>query len=329
MSGHNGGVLAALGSLVLLVFGAALLTLGAEAFTEHVREAASRLGVSTMALGILLAGAEPEEAVTTMIASGQGHPGLAAGGAVGANLVILTLTLGLATLFSRLPISRGVLEYAAAAVAAGVLSVLFLWNGVMGRVEGSLLALVYVSGVVWVWRRENQPPAIGGLAELSTTSERSSERSDANPESARPLLLVLIGLLGMIAGGFLAVRGAQGLIGVFELTGSVIGLTVLGLATSAEMVALVWAAHRRGVSELVVAAAVGAVAYNATVSIGLGALVSPLAIGKGSPVLMIGLLTVVLPLLLFTGARTGTLPRALGVVLLGGYVLATGWLFAL
>ena len=58
-----------------------------------------------------------------------------------------------------------------------------------------------------------------------------------------------------------------------------IGLTLLALATSAEMVALVWAARRRGLTELVVAGTVGAVAYNATVSIGLAALVSPLGCG--------------------------------------------------
>ena len=55
---------------------------------------------------------------------------------------------------------------------------------------------------------------------------------------------------------------------------------MLALATSAEMVALVWAARRRGLTELVVAGTVGAVAYNATVSLGLAALVSPLGLGR-------------------------------------------------
>ena len=59
-----------------------------------------------------------------------------------------------------------------------------------------------------------------------------------------------------------------------------IGLTVLALATSAEMVALVWAARRRGLTEVVVAGTVGAVAYNATVTLGLAALVSPLGLGR-------------------------------------------------
>jgi len=312
--------------VVLLVLGAVLLTVGAEAFAEHVTAAASKLRVSVLALGVLLAGAEPEEAVTAMLASGQGHPELAAGDAIGANLVILTLTVGLAALFTRLPVSRRVIEYAVAAAVAGALTVIFLWNGVMSRLEGALLVLAYVVGVVWVWRRERQPPMIGELAELSD-GVLPVQGTDEDDESSRPLLLVLLGLLGMVAGGFLAVSGAEGLVDVFDVSESVIGLTVLGLATSAEMIALVWAAHRRGVSEVVVAGVVGAVAYNATVSVGLGALVSPLAIGGGSSVIVIGGVTAVLPLLLFAGRPTGRFPRTLGVVLVAAYFLCMVWLF--
>lgn len=308
--------------VALLVLGAVLLTVGAEAFAEHVVAAASQLGVSVLALGILLAGAEPEEAVTAMLASGQGHPALAAGDAVGANLVILTLTLGLAALLSRLPVSRRVVEYAVAASAAGALTVLFLWNGLMSRVEGGMLVVAYVAGVAWVCTRERQPPMIGELAELS---------EDETPEAdtpSRSMLFVLLGFLGMVAGGLLAVRGAEGLVDVFDVTESVIGLTVLALATSAEMVALVWAAQRRGVTEVVAAGAVGAVAYNATVSVGLAALVSPLGIGRGSPILTTAAATVVLPLVLFLGRPSGWLPRPIGLVLIAAYPVCVGWLFA-
>jgi len=310
-------------AVLALVLGAVLLTAGAEAFAEHVTAASSRLGVSVLALGILLAGAEPEEAVTAMLAAGQGHPALAAGDAIGANLVILTLTVGLAALVTRLPVGRRVVEYAAAASVAGALAVLFLWNGVLGRLEATVLLASYVAGVVWVWRREQEPPLLGELAELA---EEAGEAEAEEP--SRALLVVLLGLLGMVAGGFFAVRGAEGLVDAFGVTESVVGLTVLALATSAEMVALVLAAHRRGLTEIALAGAVGSVAYNATVSLGLAAWVDPLAIGRGSPVTTVAMATAVLPLVLLAGRRTGWFPRALGVALVASYVLAAGWLFA-
>jgi cation:H+ antiporter len=306
--------------VLLLVVGAVLLTAGAEGFAEHVSGAATRLGVSVLALGLLLAGAEPEEAVTAMLASGQAHPALAAGDAIGANLVILTLTVGLAAVLTRLPVSRRVVEYGVGAAVAGAVAVLFLWNGVLGRLEGAVLVLLYVAGVAWVWRREKEPPMIGEMAELAEQDD------EEEADSGKALLFVLLGLLGMVLGGYLAVRGAEKLVDVLHVGDSVIGLTLLALATSAEMVALVWAAGRRGVTELVVAGAVGSVAYNATVSLGLAGLVNPLGLGRHNLVLDVAVLTAILPLVLLLGRRSGFLPRPVGVLLVAAYVIATGWL---
>jgi cation:H+ antiporter len=305
--------------LLLIAAGAVLLTVGAEAFAEHVTGAADRLGVSVLALGVLLAGAEPEEAVTAMLAASQGHPALAAGDAIGANLVILTLTLGLAALLTRLPVSRAALEYAVAAAVLGAVAWLFLRTGVLGRIEGLVLVLLYAGGVAWVWRRESRPPLIGELAELE-------EPAEARTRWAVPLLL--LGLLGMVLGGALAVRGAEGLVDVWRVGESAIGLTVLSLATSAEMVALVWAGRRRGLTGLVVAGAVGAVAYNATVTLGLAALVSPLALGRHNVIATVAVLTTVLPLVLLLGARSGFLPRWVGALLVGGYAVTVALLLA-
>jgi cation:H+ antiporter len=323
-------VLETLFAVVLLVAGAVLLTAGAEAFAEHITEAASRLGVSVLALGVLLAGAEPEEAVTAMLASGQGHPALAAGDAIGANLVILTVAVGLAALITPLPVSRRVMQYAGAAAAAGAVAVALMWNGVLGRGEGTVLVLLYVAGVVWVWRREKEPPLVGELAELSEERRPVLGRpGEGVGEPSRALLLVLLGALGMVAGGFLAVRGAAGLVGAVGLTESVVGLTVLALATSAEMVALVFAAHRRGVTEVALAGAIGSVAYNATATLGLAAWVDPLLLGRNTPILTVGMVTAVLPLVLLAGRRTGSFPRPLGVVLVAAYLGSTAWLFSL
>jgi cation:H+ antiporter len=319
-------VLSAVVAVLLLMAGAALLTAGAEAFAENVTPASARLGVSVLALGVLLAGAEPEEAITAALASGQGHPALAVGDAIGANLVILTLTLGLAALVTRLPVGRRALEYAVAAAVLGALTALLLLNGVLGRLEGALLIALYVVGVVVVWRREKQPPLIGELAELSEEQRTPVQRDDS--ATGRALFRVLLGVLAMVVGGAFAVRGAEGLVDVFGAGESVIGLTVLALATSAEMVALVWAARRRGLSELVVAGAVGAVAYNATVTVGIAALVSPLGVGRHNVLVEVAGLTAVLPLVLLIGRRSGYLPRLVGALLVVGYVAAVGYLLA-
>ncbi len=120
-------------ALLLVVVGGVLLVVGAELFAEHVAPVANWLGITVVGVGILLAGAEPEEAATAVIAAVRDAPGLAVGDAVGANFVILTLTLGLAALVAPLPISGKVLRFGIAAAATAVAPVLVLLDGVVAR----------------------------------------------------------------------------------------------------------------------------------------------------------------------------------------------------
>lgn len=331
--------------IVLLLLGAVMLVGGAELFAENVTSAARRVGLTALALGVLLAGAEPEEAVTAALASARDHPELAAGDALGANFVVLTLSLGLAALLTPLPVSRRVREYAVAAAVAGIAVIAVLADGTVGRLEGGLLVAAYVVAVAWVWRRERRPPTIGEMAEDEADddlddrdepdgsvaafpgSDKDTAQEVADPEPGAPggfaLLLVLAGVLLMVGGGWLAVTGAERLVEGLGLDDTGVGLTLLALATSAEMLALVLAAGRHRVAEVALAGLVGAVAYNATVSLGVGALVAPLD-GVGSPrFLAVAAACAVLPLtFLILGRMPQTAARVTGGALVAAYVVA-------
>lgn len=302
-----------------LVLGAGLLVVGAEMFAENVTSAARRVGLTTVALGVLLAGAEPEEALTAGIASGRGHPELAVGDAIGANLVVLTLALGLAGVFTALPVGRRVGEYAVAAAVAGLAALAVLLDGHVSRFEGALLVIAYLVAVGWVWRRERRPPAVGEVAETQAGRE---EDEDDDPPSALAAVLMLAGVALMTAGGWLAVTGAEQLVTVLGLDDTGVGLTLLALATSAEMLALVVAAARHRLAEVAVAGLVGAVAYNATVSIGVGALVAPLAGVDDPRILLVAGAAAALPAAVFVLGRSRTASRWGGVVLVVAYLAA-------
>ena len=66
-----------IGWLALAIVGTAAIVWGAETFAEHLSVASVRLGVSTFALAILLAGAEPEELATAVTASLRKAPAIA------------------------------------------------------------------------------------------------------------------------------------------------------------------------------------------------------------------------------------------------------------
>ena len=278
---------------------------------ENVVGAARRLGLSVVAVAVLLAGAEPEELLTAVLASAQDRPGLAVGDAIGANVTMLTGALGLAAVVRPLPIGRRTRRYAAGAAFAGLLAVLALVGGEVGRQEGALLLFAYAGLVALVWWREREPPAIGELSELELEGDDTGSRPPA-----LALLLVLGGLALMAAGGVAAVEGATRAVEALGRSDTAVGLTVLALATTAELFAIVLAAARHGVAEVAVAAVVGSAAYNATATLGAAALVAPLA---SEQVLRPAVLAAVLPLAVLLLGRSGQLGRPAGAGLLAVY----------
>src|SRR6266700_8199933 len=169
----------------LLAVSAVMLIGGAELFTENAAAAARGLGITVFGAAFLLAGAEPEEMITAVIASGRHRPGLAAGDAIGANLTMLTLVLGLAALARPLPFGGRVRAYALWSALAGGLAALAVAGGQVGRWQGGLLLAAYLAGVALLWWRERQPPVIGEAAEASEEEGES-----------RPALLGLALALG-------------------------------------------------------------------------------------------------------------------------------------
>ncbi len=306
--------------LLALTAAAVLLAVGAELFVENVAGAARRLGLTVLAVGVLLAGAEPEEALTGVLASAQGRPGLAAGDAIGANVTMLTAALGLAALARPLPIGRRVRQYAVGSALAGLAALTALADGSVSRWEGAALLLGYAGLVAVVWWREREPPAIGELAEID---EDGTDDLDDEPveRATRSLLLAVLGIVVMTLGGAMAVEGATRVVDSFGIGDEAVGLTALALATTAELFALVWAALRRDVLEVAVAGVVGSAAYNATVSLGLAAVVRPLDLtGMRAGLLPGAAVAAGLPLLVVALARAGHLPRAAGGVLVLGYL---------
>jgi cation:H+ antiporter len=163
--------------------------------------------------------------------------------------------------------------------------------------------------VALLWWRERQPPAIGEAAEAS---EEDGESRPALPG----LALALGGVAFMAAGGWVAVGGAERVVRAFGLSDSAIGLTLLALATTAELFALAWAAMRRGVSEIAVAGVIGSVAYNATATLGVAALIRPLTV---TGIMVPAIAAAALPVALLLVTPGGLLNRRAGAVLVLGY----------
>jgi cation:H+ antiporter len=300
--------------------GVALIVWGAEAFAEHLGSASVRLGVSTFALALLLAGAEPEELATTVTASLRDAPAIALGDVIGANVTVCLVALGVGALVAPLPFGGQVRRYALLGLPLAIAMVVVAWDGQVGRLEGAMLVGLYVVYVTVIWVKERRPPALGETGEIEVAAARES-RVEGTAGAGRDVAWTVVGVAAMVVGAMLLVESVRSLTDVEE-TQTTLALTIVGFATGFELVVLAWSAARRGISEAVVAAVVGSFAYNATMSLGVAALARPLRLGDTTVLhlplaLMLGAFVLVLALAL----PSGRLDRRRGLVLLACYPL--------
>ena len=298
--------------LALIGIGTAAIVWGAETFAEHLADASKRLGVTAFALALLLAGAEPEELATVATASARGVDGVAFGDVIGANAAIVTIALGTGAFITVLPFGPDIRRYAVGGLVTGLLAAVLVWDGEVSRAEGAVLVAAYVAFVAAIWLLERRPPSLGETGELL-------EDVDPTGRIGRDLGLVVVGLIALTVGSMALVEGVRRLTDV-EATQTRLGLTVVGFATAFELVVLAFSAARHGVTEAVVAGVIGSYAYNMTMSLGVGAIVAPLAISDATllhtpMIVMLALLGAAILLAL----RHGTLGRADSIVLFVGY----------
>jgi cation:H+ antiporter len=305
--------------IVAILLGVSGIVWGAEAFARHLAKAATRLGVSTFALALLLAGAEPEELATAITASVRHAPAIALGDIIGANVTICLVALGVGALIAPLPFHIKVLRYALLGLPLGVIGAWFAWDGNVTRVEGAILVFLYIAYVAMIWIIERKPPSLGETEEIEEAIEASRVE---HPRRLGPeILLVMAGLAAMAIGSMVLVEGTRR-IAPTESGQATLGLRLVGFATGFELVVLAWSTARRGASEAAIAAVVGSFAYNTTMTLGAAAVIRPLVLYQAAQmrmpfVLMIASLGLVIALAL----RRRELGRYIGATLLVSYGL--------
>ena len=255
------------------------------------------------------------ELATAVTTSLRHSPGIAYGDVIGANIAICLVALGVGAVIAPLPFGPASVD-ARFTLPAGAVAAALAWDGQLSRAEGLLLVGIYVTYVAIIWVRERRPPSLGETGELAEAEEEAR-----NPQRhvGIELLTVVAGVAAMAVGAILLVEAVRRLTDV-ESTQTLLGLTLVGFATAFELVILAYTSARHGVSEAVVAGVVGSFAYNATMTLGAGAIARPLHL-IDSDLLHIPWLVmlVALSLVLALGWRPQRLDRRRGLLLLTAY----------
>lgn len=139
--------------------------------------------------------------------------------------------------------------------------------------------------------------------------------------------ILIAGLLLVLIGSEVAMRGGVGLARAFDLPPLVIGAVVIALLTVAPELFVTFRAVTMGRPELALGGLFGAIILNLTFVVGLGALIQPMS----SPPKMVfrdGTALLIAALGVLACALTGALPRLAGVAALLGFALYNVVVFA-
>lgn len=260
--------------IVTLIAGLVLLGFSGDALVRGAISAAQRMRIPPIIIGLTIValGTSAPELIVSIEAALAGAPGLAIGNIVGSNLSNTLLVLGVPAIISPLFLtSYGIRRASVFMITISLGLAYIVQDGVVSRTEGlGLVALLLVyltySGIV--------------AAKTRAKTAFDDPSSDMPYSTAKILLLLGLGTIGLGFGGKLTTDGAIALAQMLDISDTAIGLTIVAIGTSLpELAASIAAAFRRQTG-VIIGNIIGSNIFNILAILGLTALVVPLEISQ-------------------------------------------------
>ena len=267
--------------ILLLIAGIAMILMGANALVDNSSIIARKFGISEFVIGIVIIGigtSLPEFTVSLMSAI-QGKGDMAIGNIVGSNIFNTFMILGVTALISPIKFENNNIrkDVPYGVVAALLLFVMALDKLILGspvnqlsRVDGAILFILFALYIYLSFKSsKNSIPSV----------EQSTENQEVNYKSTKlfkPILLIIVGLVGLILGGRLFVNGASAIAKVFGISDAFIGITILAGGTSLPELASCVVAARKGKGQMALGNIIGSNVSNIFLILGASSLITPL-----------------------------------------------------
>lgn len=301
--------------LVLLTYGANLLTKGCVGMAARFRVPEFIVGLTVMAVGTSM----PELTVSTLSAIG-GSSDMAIGNVTGSNIFNTLIILGICAMirpmvFTKENIRR---DIPICIAASALLLVMALYIGTpegVGRVEGIILFLLYIAFVLYSIRsaKKDAPDAEAGTDD--------GKQTEATMGWGKILFFIVVGLAGLIYGGNLCLDSATAIARAWGVSEAIIAITIVAAGTSLPELASSVVAIANGKLSLALGNIIGSNVANILLILGLCGSIKPLTMGGITPLdmwMVVGSAVLLLLSALAIGQRRIT--RLEGVLYLAIYV---------
>jgi cation:H+ antiporter len=264
-----------------LLLGGVLLYLGAELLIKGSAGLARAFGVRPIVIGLTVVAygtSAPELSVSVAAILDDSSP-IVLGNVIGSCIANVTLILGLTALISPPHVESGLIrrEIPIMLLSAAVVPLLLI-DGAITRVEGIIMLLAaagFTLVTLTLWAAQ---PHIGLSEGIPEAIKKDKAEATLPQIAVRRLRLVgytVIGLGLLTAAGDLFVVGARGLALALGMSESLVGLTVVAIATALPELAASIVAALRGHSALAVGNLIGANIFNVFFVLGVTSTIRP------------------------------------------------------
>lgn len=263
--------------ILLLIVGFVALIMGANWLVDGATSVGIRAKLSPLVIGLTIVafGTSLPELIINVFSCIKGSSGLAIGNIVGSNIMNILLILGVSSIIYPIDVSRISIrrDIPAGFVATAALFVFANYTGgslTIDWIEG-LMLLAMAAGYLALTMRKNDLPA-----EERDEKEEGPDIIQIALPWGKTILFLVIGIIGLYVGGELVSTNAQVIAKAWGMSESMIGLTVVAMATSLpELITSIVAATKKN-SGIAIGNVLGSNILNIFVVLGISALITPL-----------------------------------------------------
>lgn len=305
----------------LIALGVAGLYFGAEFLVRGGANLASKLGLSSLIIGLTLVayGTSAPELVVSLDSALSGQMDISVGNVVGSNICNIALILGLSSVICPLPVNGGLLRRDVPVML--IVSVLFSAVYICFRGIPRWCGAVFCIGIVIY-------TVMGIRASMGGTAEKDGEEKPSKQMGVLASILFAFAGLGILVAGSKAfVHGSVEIAKLLKVSEAVIGLTLVAVGTSLPELATSVVAAIRKECDIAIGNIVGSNIFNILFIMGSVGVISPFSGGESGIsavdlAMMIGTAFMLLPMMM-TSKR---ISRGEGALLLSVYIAYTAWL---
>lgn len=304
---------------ILFIIGFFLLIKGADLLVDGSASIAKKLKISRIVIGLTIVafGTSAPEFIVNILASVQGNTEIAIGNILGSNIANILLILGISALIYPVTAKRNTVlkEIPLSLLAAVILGLMandMIIDGAgfsgVTRIDGFILLSFFIIFLYYTF----------GI----TKSDKDIVEEEIKVFSySKAITFIILGLAGLVIGGKWIVDGAVQIAEFFNISQSLIGLTIVAVGTSLpELATSAMAAYKKQ-SDIAIGNVVGSNIFNIFWILGASAIIRPLPFSTSSngDIAMTIFASIVLFLVLFIGKKR-VIERWQGVFMVTTYI---------